>query len=572
MLPPWKHGRTVRLGRARQQDRALALRAGRGRYGWLAAALSATLVLFGAPVAASADELPAGSPAAPIVSTSPEAEPPSDPEPQPAVGPTPAPTAEPAPDPTSEPTPEPTVTPTPEPTLEPTATPTPEPTLEPTPEPTPKPTAEPTPGPSAETTPTPTPAPTLTEDPAPEPNDGPIPPVTAVEPAPNVDPLPHSAPDAVAQAAAAAASAQTAAAARAAAEALAARRAAAERVAAARTAAQELTAQRGAALTSALTRSQTAQAVLDTAREDLESARASQTIALGRASLVHRLAVEASRQAAESALSLAVLARRMAQQQSGAGVTDVFFGGHSLGNVLDQLSTLDQLDRVTDNIDTIQARAEADEARAITLNQQDTETRIAASMVSVDASQARLDAAERDFEAAGLALVAAASAAQAAATSLASLDLRPINRTDVGQLSEQGWTNPARGAITDAYGPRPIRPLPGVGAYHYGTDIGTSCGTPVFAATAGIVQAAGSVGSYGNWILLDHGEGVQTGYAHLGDTLVAVGDRVGAGQQIGRVGSTGLSTGCHTHVEVRVDGVRIDPQPFFRNRGVALGR
>ncbi|WP_241984012.1 M23 family metallopeptidase [Cryobacterium luteum] len=514
-------------------------------------ALITALVLFGLPVAASADELPAGAPAAPIVDTPPEAQPPSDPAPEPTIGPSPEPTAQPSPDPTPEPLPE--------PTPEPTVSPSPEPTAEPTPQPTPQPTA------------TPEPEPTPTEEPTPEPSDGPIPPVTDPEPAPKIAPDPRGAPspaapvDSVALAATAA-SAQTAATARAAAA------IAAERVAAARATAQHLAGQRGAELAVALTRSQTAQAVLDTARDDLESTLASQTIARGRAALVHRLAVEASRDAAESKTSFAVLARKLAQQQSGVGVADVFLGGHSLDNVLDQLSTLDQLDRGTDNIETIQARAEADQARAIKLNQQDAETRTAASSVTVEASQAAVDTAASDFEVAGLALVAAAADAANAAATLAALDVRPIIPTDAGQLSDQGWANPAHGPITDGYGPRPVRPLPGVGAFHYGTDIGAGCGAPVFAATAGIVRAAGSVGSYGNWILLDHGQGVQTGYAHLSDTLVAVGDRVAAGQQVGRVGSTGLSTGCHTHVEVRVDGVRIDPQAFFLKRGVVLGR
>ncbi|TFD63152.1 M23 family metallopeptidase [Cryobacterium suzukii] len=392
---------------------------------------------------------------------------------------------------------------------------------------------------------------------------------------PTVDPVPVAPTDSVAAAQeAAATSAQATATARAAAaRALAEQRAAAEQVAAHRTAAQELSMDRAAALATALTHSQTTQAALDTARGDLEATRASQTIAQGRATLVHRLAVEASQQASVSTRSFAVLARKLAQQQNGAGIADVFLGGHSLGNVLDQLSTLDQLDRVTDNIETIKAQAEADQARADKLSQQDTETRAAASSVPVDASQATLDAASSDFETASLALVTAASQAANAAATLAALDLRPIIRTDVGQLGEQGWANPVHGAITDTYGPRPIRPLPGVGAFHYGTDIGAGCRAPVFAATSGIVRAASSVGSYGNWILIDHGEGVQTGYAHLtsGETLVAAGDRVTAGQQIGSVGSTGLSTGCHSHLEVRVDGVRIDPQTFFLNRSVVLG-
>ncbi|GEP26051.1 M23 family metallopeptidase [Cryobacterium levicorallinum] len=508
-----------------------------------------TLLLFGAPVAASAGELPAGSTgtSTPTVSANPEpsAEETAEPTAEPTSSPTPTPTAE----PTAEPTPAPTTEATPEPT------PTPEPTAEPTAEPTPEPTVEPTPEPNNE--------------PVPEPTDGPIPPVVDLPDPPKVAPTPSDTgieAQAAAQAAAAVVRATAA-------TALAESQAAAALAAAQRASAQQDSTQRAAALALALTRSQSTEAVRATAQRTLESTQASQTLARGRSALVHRLAVEATQQAADSKRSFAVLARKLAQQQSGAVVTEVFLGGNSLGNVLDQLSTLDQLDHVTDNIETIQARAEADEARAQRLNEQDTETRAAASGLSVDASRAALDAAQNDVEAAGLALVNAAAQAASAAAGLSGLDLRPITPTDYGQLSDQGWANPASGPTTDVYGPRPVRPLPGVGAFHYGTDIGAGCLAPVFAATSGIVRAAGAVGSYGNWILIDHGEGVQTGYAHLADdeTLVDVGDRVGAGQQIGRVGSTGLSTGCHTHVEVRVDGVRIDPQPFFLNRGIILG-
>ncbi|WP_104131790.1 M23 family metallopeptidase [Cryobacterium sp. M91] len=490
------------------------------------------LLLFGAPVAASAGELPAGSTgtSTPTVTANPE--------------------------PSAEPTAEPTSSPTPTPTAEPTAEPTPAPTTEATPEPTPTP--EPTTEPTAEPTPEPN------NEPVPEPTDGPIPPVVDLPDPPKVAPTPSDT-GIEAQAAAQAAAAVV--------RATAATALAESQAAAQRASAQQDSTQRAAALALALTRSQSTEAVRATAQRTLESTQASQTLARGRSALVHRLAVEATQQAADSKRSFAVLARKVAQQQSGAVVTEVFLGGNSLGNVLDQLSTLDQLDHVTDNIETIQARAEADEARAQRLNEQDTETRAAASGLSVDASRAALDAAQNDVEAAGLALVNAAAQAASAAAGLSGLDLRPITPTDYGQLSDQGWANPASGPTTDVYGPRPVRPLPGVGAFHYGTDIGAGCLAPVFAATSGIVRAAGAVGSYGNWILIDHGEGVQTGYAHLADdeTLVDVGDRVGAGQQIGRVGSTGLSTGCHTHVEVRVDGVRIDPQPFFLNRGIILG-
>ena len=591
MVLPENRRRIVRIGRAKPQHRTAEHRAPRGRESWLAAVIITALVLFGAPITASADAPTRSSSApTPIAGTTPEPVPAPSPErtpqgtPQPASPPTsdprPEPALDPIPEPSAEPTPESTSGPTPTPPAQPTPTPQPTVTLTPTPTPTPEPTPTPTLEPTV--TPTPTPTPTPTEEPAPEPSDGPIPsasetPELATGPNPVVtaptDGVARAAAEADAQAAAQASAQKSNKARTAAAWAVEAQLAAAARGASNRATAQKLTVERGAALANALTHSQTAQTALNTAQVDLESARASQIMAQGRVSLVHRLAVEASTTAAASTRSFAALARKLAQQQSGADVADVFLGGHSLGNMLDQLSTLDQLDHVTENIQTIQARAEADKARADKLNQQDAETRTAASTVSVDASQVTLDSATSDFEAAGLALINAASQAATAAATLATLDVRPITLTDVGQLSDQGWANPAHGAISAAYGPRPVRPLPGVGAFHYGTDIGASCKSPILAATSGTVRAASTLGSYGNWILIAHGAGVETGYAHLGagDTLVAVGDRVVAGQQIASVGSTGLSTGCHTHIEIRVDGVRVNPQPFFLNRGVVLG-
>lgn len=142
--------------------------------------------------------------------------------------------------------------------------------------------------------------------------------------------------------------------------------------------------------------------------------------------------------------------------------------------------------------------------------------------------------------------------------------------SDRGQLNDQGWSLPVSGWISDVFGPRPVRPAAGVGAFHYGTDIAAGCGVTVYAASAGTVDYAGWLGTYGNWVLIDHGSGVQTGYAHNSELLVNRGDRVEAGQPVALVGSTGASSGCHLHFETRVDGARIDPQPFMSGRGVTL--
>jgi septal ring factor EnvC (AmiA/AmiB activator) len=144
---------------------------------------------------------------------------------------------------------------------------------------------------------------------------------------------------------------------------------------------------------------------------------------------------------------------------------------------------------------------------------------------------------------------------------------------DTGQLTDQPWALPVAGRITDGFGPRPDRPVAGVSPYHEGTDLATACGTPIHAATTGAVVQAGWNGTYGNWILLEHGDGIQTGYAHIenGGIEVAIGDTVDAGQEIARVGSTGAATGCHLHFETRIDGKAVDAVPFMARRGIRLG-
>ncbi|TFC30807.1 M23 family metallopeptidase [Cryobacterium sp. MDB1-18-2] len=156
-------------------------------------------------------------------------------------------------------------------------------------------------------------------------------------------------------------------------------------------------------------------------------------------------------------------------------------------------------------------------------------------------------------------------------SSSAGLSVRSLGGRDTGQLLGQAWALPVAGFISDPFGPRLDRPVEGVGLFHEGTDLAASCGTPVVAATGGTVVFAASNGSYGNWIVIDHGNGVQTGYAHNSKMLVSVGQNVTAGETISLVGTTGASSGCHLHFETHVDGTQIDPVPFMSARGVTLG-
>lgn len=144
-----------------------------------------------------------------------------------------------------------------------------------------------------------------------------------------------------------------------------------------------------------------------------------------------------------------------------------------------------------------------------------------------------------------------------------------------GSVGPQGWAVPASGPITDHYGPRqPICGPDGCsGPFHSGTDIGTGCGAPIYAAAAGRVDYAGWMGTYGNFVLLAHGGGIDTGYAHIrsGGIVVGDGQQVSAGQLIAWSGTTGASNGCHLHFEVRLGGGKTDPVPFMRQREAPLG-
>ena len=98
-------------------------------------------------------------------------------------------------------------------------------------------------------------------------------------------------------------------------------------------------------------------------------------------------------------------------------------------------------------------------------------------------------------------------------------------------------------------------------------------GSPIYAAHAGTVVYAGWFGTYGYWIEIDDGDGIQTGYAHIrpGGIFVRVGQQVSAGQNIASVGQTGAATGPHLHFEVRLNEVAVNAQPFMAARGIILG-
>lgn len=142
-----------------------------------------------------------------------------------------------------------------------------------------------------------------------------------------------------------------------------------------------------------------------------------------------------------------------------------------------------------------------------------------------------------------------------------------------GQVGGSGWARPSGGRPTSRYGARETICVNGYcTGFHYGTDMATGCGAAVFAAGSGRVVYAGTYGAFGQHIRIDHGNGVLTAYSHIqeGGILVSPGQQIPAGQLIAREGASGLSRGCHLHFEVWLNGQRINPEPFMRERGVSI--
>jgi murein DD-endopeptidase MepM/ murein hydrolase activator NlpD len=125
---------------------------------------------------------------------------------------------------------------------------------------------------------------------------------------------------------------------------------------------------------------------------------------------------------------------------------------------------------------------------------------------------------------------------------------------------------PVQARRTSPFGER-TDPINGANDFHPGLDLGAPAGAPVHAAGGGRVVRASEAGTYGNLVIIDHGNGLETRYAHLQGFAVHVGDVVTPGQLVGQVGATGRVTGPHLHFEVRRDGQPVDPAGELSNIG-----
>lgn len=143
-------------------------------------------------------------------------------------------------------------------------------------------------------------------------------------------------------------------------------------------------------------------------------------------------------------------------------------------------------------------------------------------------------------------------------------ELKQQGQTVVSGSGSFSWPTPGSNVVTSRFGWR-IHPIFQTEKYHSGVDIAAYAGTPIYASDGGTVQTAVYSSSYGNYVVINHGNGYTTLYAHQSSMAVSAGQTVSKGQVIGYVGSTGWSTGPHLHFEISYNGARVDPAGYFGN-------
>ena len=305
-----------------------------------------------------------------------------------------------------------------------------------------------------------------------------------------------------------------------------------------------------------------------------------------KAEQLKKQADEAQAQAAKSKQRAGQLASQLSRSGGGDLTATLFFSGDNADDLLAQLGLAS---KVADQSQGLYSKAVQDQNTAQSLTDQADVAKNALKVLAEKAQAAQV-AAQAAADAAAAALAEQQANKARLDAQLATLQSDRIHEESeylagvqaqwgagaglgAGAISASGWARPAGGHISSGFGPR-ISPCRSCSSYHAGVDLAAGCNSPIFAAHSGTVIYAAPFGGYGNFVQIanNDGSGISTAYGHIvnGGTLVHAGEQVGVGQQIARVGSTGMSTGCHLHFEVRFNNVARDPVPFMRSQGIEL--
>ena len=222
-------------------------------------------------------------------------------------------------------------------------------------------------------------------------------------------------------------------------------------------------------------------------------------------------------------------------------------------DVLEELQkAYDEIDAKKKEIDTLQA--ELSESKA-TMEEQKSSLEADKASVEKKKSEIAADSAETQRE-----LDKLEADAQALTSSIRDSGSSSSSSKYNGGI--MAWPVPSCHTVSSGYGGR-IHPTTGKYKFHGGLDIPGSYGSAIVAANSGkVIWAVNRGDSYGNYVIIDHGGGVSTLYGHSSKVLVSTGQSVSRGQRIANVGSTGRSTGPHCHFEVRINGSRVNPNPY----------
>ncbi len=229
-----------------------------------------------------------------------------------------------------------------------------------------------------------------------------------------------------------------------------------------------------------------------------------------------------------------------------AGLITAVTTGAVLAAVTGQVSEA-KADRATESFDLTQVSWPAD-------------TVVEETAVQRDTAQSALDLGV-DAEADKQALDEAQAEAQAEAERVAAEEAAAAEAQAEAEAAKPDWVSPSDDHISSTFGQR-------WGRLHAGVDFANELGEPIVAVGDGTVTYAGWMAGYGNLVVIDHGNGVETAYGHGSEILVDVGEDTDPGEEVLLTGNTGNSTGPHLHFEVRIDGEQVDPLPWLEEQGV----
>ena len=264
---------------------------------------------------------------------------------------------------------------------------------------------------------------------------------------------------------------------------------------------------------------------------------------------------------------------RYMEEQGEVSYWSILFSSKDFADLLDNAMMVEEImdydNQVMDQLIALREQIEEDKAelesarqaqQAAKEEQEAAQANLKSQEAEVSALIDQLAAQEDQLEAEEAKLQAAANAADAEIAAAERELAAQINNV----VSESGfmWPLPGYYNLSSLFAGR-IHPITGKPQHHTGIDIPAPSGTDILAAKSGVVTTSTYNNSYGNYVVVSHSDGTSTLYAHMSRRGVSKGEVVTQGQYIGDVGTTGSSTGNHLHLEVRVNGSRVDPTQYF---------